>query len=112
MPVRDHFLDPVRIEPPADERRAERVRILLLEHRVEHFLPAANSPQRRLFHDAADAYRLRALAGPEAIELRAVLLAFPKGREQILRGPEPHPLEAARPQRREPAALGERRREV
>ena len=50
---RDHFLHVMQIEPAADERLAERVRVRFLQCRFENLFPAAEAAQRRLDHLAA-----------------------------------------------------------
>ena len=101
LAARDHFLDPVRIEPAAHERLAEHRRLLLFEHDVEHFLPAANALHLRFFHESADAHRLLAVAVREAVESRAILVATREVREQIPDRVQTEAFELARALRRD-----------
>ena len=75
MSLNDHFLHPVRIKPPANEPPAECTRAVFLDEHVEHFLPATNPADARLFHHTANANRLIGGVVREAIELVAILVA-------------------------------------
>ncbi len=107
VPLRDHFLHPRRIEPPAHEPPAERTRVFLLQQDVEHPLPAADPPQRRLFHNAAHAHRAVAGLGGETVELRAILVAPWKVHEQRAHRRQAETLELARTVRRHHFKFGQ-----
>ena len=112
LAVDDHLLDPVRIEPPAEQWRAERMRGFLLQHHVEHLLVAANPPDAGLFHDPADADRLGGVAGREAVKARAILVTLRKMREQRPDRGQPEALELPLPLRRKPFQISQRRVEM
>ena len=108
LPGHDHLFDPMRAEPAASEGRAQGVGIFLLQQHVEHFLPATDTPEARLLHQAANADRLVAFARGKMIEARAVLVAFGEVSEQSLDRGNPDPLELALPWRRDPVQVFER----
>ncbi len=80
---RDHFLHVVQIEPAQHERLAERVRVRFLQGRFEDLLPAAETPQRRLRHLAANTDRRLAFLAREAGKLLPIFVPPRIMREQI-----------------------------
>ena len=108
MPRHDHLLHPVGIEPAAGQRLAEGVWIFLLQQHVEHFLPAAETPEAGLFLDhPADAHRLVAVARGKVVEAGAVLVAFWKMGEQPFDRRDADTLELPSARRRNPVQFGQ-----
>jgi hypothetical protein len=82
--------------------------IFFLEQDIEHFLPPAHAPDIGLFHQAANADRLLAVARGKMIESRAILVALGEMREQFFDGGHPKPLELALPRHWDPVQGFER----
>ena len=108
----NHLLDVVQIEPTADQRLTERVRIRFLERGLEDLFPPAKTSQLRLHHFAAKANRLIAFLARKVRKFRPVLVSLRKVREEII---DCFNTESAKRQNfraRNPLDLTERLREI
>ncbi len=102
---RDHLLHIVKIEPAEHERLAERIRIRLLQSRLENLLPAAEASHRGLRYFAADANRRVAFLPWESGELPPVFVPSRKMRQEIFDCFNPEPTQWREPGARNPVAL-------
>ena len=85
-PAGHDFLHPMRVEPAANQGRAQGVRVVLLQHRVEHLLASAEPAQRDLFDRPAHADRLFVVAPGKPVKPGAILIPAREMAEQILDG--------------------------
>src|SRR5207244_3512489 len=90
----DHFLHVMKIEPPAHQRLAQGVWVRLLQRGFENFLPAAETPHRRLDHLPTKTNRNIALLAWKLGKLSSIFMAPWKMRKQTF-----HRLDAQPPQR-------------
>src|ERR1700730_18673912 len=80
---RDHFPYVMQIEPAADERLAQGVRIRLLQRRLKNLFPTAETPERCFDHFAREADRDVALIAREFRKLMSIFVSPWKMRQQI-----------------------------
>src|SRR5439155_4401611 len=104
----DHFLHVMQIEPAADERLAERVRIRLLQCRFENLFPAAKPAQRSLRDLAAQTNRSVAFLARKLRKLMPIFVASWIMREQIFHCLEAEPAQREQARARDPIEFSQR----
>src|SRR5438552_6453625 len=107
----DHFLHVMQIEPAADERLAERIRIRLVPWRFENLFPAATPAQRSLDHLAAQTDRRVAFLARKFRKLLPIFVPSRIMREQIFHCLEAEPAQREQARARDPIEFSQRLRD-
>src|SRR6266446_4009347 len=107
----DHFLHVMQIEPAADERLAERIRIRLVQCRFENLFPPAKPAQRSLDHLAAQTDRRVAFLARKFRKLMPIFVPSRIMREQIFHCLEAEPAQREQARARDPIEFSQRLRD-
>ena len=111
LPGRDHFLHVMQIEPAENQRLAQRIRIRILQRRLENLLPTAEPDQACIDDFAAKKnWQLTFLARKRG-KLGAILVATRKMGQEILSSFDLQTAQRSQFRARNPVQFGQRLRQ-